>query len=153
VVRVSAEPAPRRIFTSLCPMQSPAFPALVRPYPSGDWAFNFQTSAHEHNRPGGVFQSFCPSQSGRHRRVPFSYIGPVRSFWGCTEGAGYLWEDVMFDCHVPGAQAIIVIQYRHSGWEVMYFGYHPFFVCLPPPRAFAIFSLHRTLWFQLVLGS
>ena len=86
MARISAEPAPRRIFAPLCPVQSPAPPTLARPYPSGDWVFNFQTSAHEHDRPGGVFQSFYPEgQPDRRCRAPFSYIGPVRSFWGRTK--------------------------------------------------------------------
>ena len=102
MARISAEPAPRRIFALLCPVQSPASPTLTRPYPSGDWVFNFRTSAHEHNRPVGVFQSFCPEgQPDRRCRAPFSYIGPVRSFWGHAEGTSYFWEDVLLNNHVP----------------------------------------------------
>src|SRR5467141_931665 len=134
-------PAPRRIFAPLCPVQSPGSPTLMRPYPSGDWVFNFRTSAHEHNLPVGVFQSFCPE--GRRCRAPFSYIGPVRGFWGHAKGTSYLWEDVLRNCHVPGTQDVIVVQYRHSRWEVMYFDYHPSFVCFDP-SAFATFSLLRS---------
>ncbi|KAN0074949.1 hypothetical protein V8E54_007560 [Elaphomyces granulatus] len=73
MAQISAEPAPRRIFAPLCPVQSPAPPTLARPYPSGDWVFNFQTGAHEHDRPGEVFQSFCPEgQPDRRCRAPFS---------------------------------------------------------------------------------
>jgi hypothetical protein len=107
---ISAEPAPQRIFTPLCPVQSPAPPTLMRSHPSGDWVFNFQTSAHEHNRPGGVFQSFCPEgQPDRRCQAPFSYIGPARSFWGHAEGTSYVWEDVLLNYHVPGTQVVIVI--------------------------------------------
>jgi len=83
VVRISAEPAPWCIFAPLCPVQSPASPTLTRPYPSGDWVFNFQTSAHEHNRPGGVFQSFCPE--GQPDRL---LSGTLLVHWPSTQFLG-----------------------------------------------------------------
>jgi hypothetical protein len=112
----------------------------MRPHPSGDWVFNFQMSIHEHNRPGRVFQSFCwEGQPDRRCRAPFSYIGPVRSFRGHAKHQLLLGGRL--ELRLLLSSSIVTLVGRSCTFTITHLSSAS---TLPPPRTFAIFSLHRS---------